>query len=171
MLEVRDALVSCGCATWMDIDGGIQSGILHSGLNTTEQTHMPQGAWQLHSKSVYALCPAIYKFGADIYDSMAAGVSGATSVVCFLSQRYQDSSNCKLCHAWCRWYGGAATVTTSAAVTAADASSVFVCCPPSPRMCPLCFLAAGQLELKFSKQMNKQVSFTNTIFQAAGHIH
>ena len=32
----------------------------------------------------------------DIYDSMAAGVQGAGVVVCFMSQQYQDSANCKL---------------------------------------------------------------------------
>ena len=32
----------------------------------------------------------------DIYDSMAAGVQGAGVVVCFMSQQYQDSENCKL---------------------------------------------------------------------------
>jgi hypothetical protein len=32
----------------------------------------------------------------DIYDSMAAGVSGSAVVVCFMSQRYQDSENCTL---------------------------------------------------------------------------
>ena len=32
----------------------------------------------------------------DIYDSMAAGVQGAGVVVCFMSQKYQDSPNCKL---------------------------------------------------------------------------
>eukprot|EP01046_Picozoa_sp_COSAG06_P094605 COSAG06_NODE_40752_length_398_cov_868.571906_1_plen_132_part_11 len=32
----------------------------------------------------------------DIYESMAAGVENAACVVCFLSQKYQDSENCKL---------------------------------------------------------------------------
>jgi hypothetical protein len=32
----------------------------------------------------------------DIYDSMAEGVQGAACVVCFMSQAYQDSANCKL---------------------------------------------------------------------------
>ena len=32
----------------------------------------------------------------DIYDSMAAGVSNAVVVVCFMSQKYEDSPNCKL---------------------------------------------------------------------------
>jgi hypothetical protein len=32
----------------------------------------------------------------DIYDSMAAGVSNACVVVCFMSQAYQDSQNCML---------------------------------------------------------------------------
>jgi hypothetical protein len=34
--------------------------------------------------------------GADIFDSMAEGVSNASVVVCFMSQKYQDSENCKL---------------------------------------------------------------------------
>ncbi len=34
--------------------------------------------------------------GEDIYDSMAEGVSNAAVVVCFMSQKYQDSENCKL---------------------------------------------------------------------------
>ena len=34
--------------------------------------------------------------GSDIYDSMAEGVSNASVVVCFMSQKYQDSQNCKL---------------------------------------------------------------------------
>ena len=32
----------------------------------------------------------------NIYDSMALGVSNAAVVVAFLTQRYQDSDNCKL---------------------------------------------------------------------------
>lgn len=32
----------------------------------------------------------------DIYDSMAEGVQGARVIVCFMSQPYQDSANCKL---------------------------------------------------------------------------
>jgi hypothetical protein len=32
----------------------------------------------------------------DIYESMADGVSNASVVVCFMSQKYQDSENCKL---------------------------------------------------------------------------
>ena len=32
----------------------------------------------------------------DIYDSMAQGVSNAAVVVAFMTQRYQDSENCKL---------------------------------------------------------------------------
>ena len=32
----------------------------------------------------------------DIFDSMAQGVDNAFCVVCFTSQRYQDSSNCQL---------------------------------------------------------------------------
>lgn len=32
----------------------------------------------------------------DIYDSMAEGVQGAACVICFMTQAYQDSSNCKL---------------------------------------------------------------------------
>ena len=32
----------------------------------------------------------------DIYDSMAEGVSGAACVICFMTQAYQDSANCKL---------------------------------------------------------------------------
>lgn len=32
----------------------------------------------------------------DIYDSMAEGVQGAACVVCFMTQAYQDSANCKL---------------------------------------------------------------------------
>ena len=32
----------------------------------------------------------------DIYESMAAGVENAACVVCFLTQKYQDSENCKL---------------------------------------------------------------------------
>eukprot|EP01045_Picozoa_sp_COSAG04_P006490 COSAG04_NODE_320_length_16877_cov_26.485401_1_plen_4766_part_00 len=34
--------------------------------------------------------------GVDIFDSMAAGVAKASCVVCFMSQKYQDSDNCKL---------------------------------------------------------------------------
>ena len=34
--------------------------------------------------------------GQDIYDSMAEGVSNASAVVCFMSQKYQDSPNCQL---------------------------------------------------------------------------
>ena len=34
--------------------------------------------------------------GADIYESMASGVSNAVVVVCFMSQKYQDSENCML---------------------------------------------------------------------------
>ena len=32
----------------------------------------------------------------DIFDSMAQGVANAAVVVAFISQRYQDSENCKL---------------------------------------------------------------------------
>ena len=32
----------------------------------------------------------------DIYDSMATAVDGAAVVITFMSQRYQDSVNCKL---------------------------------------------------------------------------
>ena len=32
----------------------------------------------------------------DIYESMAEGVENAACVVCFLSQKYQKSDNCKL---------------------------------------------------------------------------
>ena len=32
----------------------------------------------------------------DIYDSMARGVSNAACVVCFMTQKYQDSANCAL---------------------------------------------------------------------------
>ena len=32
----------------------------------------------------------------DVYESMAAGVENAACVVCFLSQKYQESDNCKL---------------------------------------------------------------------------
>ena len=32
----------------------------------------------------------------DIYDSMAQGVQGAACVICFMSQKYQMSENCKL---------------------------------------------------------------------------
>ena len=32
----------------------------------------------------------------DIYDSMAEGVTGAALVICFMSQQYQESTNCKL---------------------------------------------------------------------------
>ena len=32
----------------------------------------------------------------DIYDSMAEGVQGAACVICFMTQEYQDSANCKL---------------------------------------------------------------------------
>ena len=34
--------------------------------------------------------------GADIYESMAEGVSKASVVVCFMSQKYQESENCML---------------------------------------------------------------------------
>ena len=34
--------------------------------------------------------------GQDIYESMAEGVSNASAVVCFMSQKYQESDNCKL---------------------------------------------------------------------------
>ena len=34
--------------------------------------------------------------GKDIYESMAAGVSNACALVCFMSQKYQDSTNCTL---------------------------------------------------------------------------
>jgi hypothetical protein len=34
--------------------------------------------------------------GSDVYDSMAEGVSNARVVVCFMSQKYQDSENCML---------------------------------------------------------------------------
>ena len=34
--------------------------------------------------------------GSDIYDSMAAGVSNASVVTAFMSQKYQDSENCML---------------------------------------------------------------------------
>lgn len=33
---------------------------------------------------------------ADIYDSMAGGVQGAACLLCFMTQAYQDSANCKL---------------------------------------------------------------------------
>ena len=33
---------------------------------------------------------------ADMYDSMAEGVAGAACVICFMTQAYQDSANCKL---------------------------------------------------------------------------
>ena len=32
----------------------------------------------------------------DIYDSMAEGVTNASAVVCFMSQKYQSSENCML---------------------------------------------------------------------------
>ena len=32
----------------------------------------------------------------DIFDSMAEGVSNAACVICFMSQKYQDSDNCAL---------------------------------------------------------------------------
>ena len=32
----------------------------------------------------------------DIYDSMAEGVAGAACIICFMTQAYQDSANCKL---------------------------------------------------------------------------
>eukprot|EP01052_Picozoa_sp_SAG31_P041947 SAG31_NODE_6506_length_1992_cov_2.123085_4_plen_74_part_00 len=32
----------------------------------------------------------------DIFDSMAQGVTKAAVIVAFISQRYQDSENCKL---------------------------------------------------------------------------
>ena len=32
----------------------------------------------------------------DIYDSMAEGVQGAACIICFMTQAYQDSANCKL---------------------------------------------------------------------------
>jgi len=32
----------------------------------------------------------------DIYDSMAEGVAGAACVICFMTQAYEDSKNCKL---------------------------------------------------------------------------
>ena len=57
VLAVREHFASLGIATWMDIDGGMQT---------------------------------------DIFDSMAQGVSNAAAVVVFMSQRYQDSENCKL---------------------------------------------------------------------------
>ena len=34
--------------------------------------------------------------GTDVYESMAEGVSNASVVVCFMSQAYQDSPNCRL---------------------------------------------------------------------------
>ena len=34
--------------------------------------------------------------GQDIYESMAEGVSNASAVVCFMSQKYSESDNCKL---------------------------------------------------------------------------
>ena len=34
--------------------------------------------------------------GADIYESMAEGVSNASAMVCFMSQKYQESENCTL---------------------------------------------------------------------------
>eukprot|EP01043_Picozoa_sp_COSAG02_P045314 COSAG02_NODE_4130_length_5740_cov_3.273888_6_plen_86_part_00 len=33
---------------------------------------------------------------ADIFDSMAEGVRNAVCVVCFMTKKYQDSSNCAL---------------------------------------------------------------------------
>jgi hypothetical protein len=33
---------------------------------------------------------------ADLYDSMAAGVQGACVVLCFMTEKYQESDNCKL---------------------------------------------------------------------------
>ena len=33
---------------------------------------------------------------ADIFDSMAEGVSGSACLVCFMTQAYQDSKNCAL---------------------------------------------------------------------------
>ena len=38
----------------------------------------------------------IDEMGTDIYDSMAEGVQGAACVLCFMSDAYQDSANCKL---------------------------------------------------------------------------
>ena len=32
----------------------------------------------------------------DIYQSMAEGVQGAACVICFMTQKYQDSENCQL---------------------------------------------------------------------------
>jgi hypothetical protein len=32
----------------------------------------------------------------DIYESMAQGVQGAACVICFMSKKYQSSTNCKL---------------------------------------------------------------------------
>ena len=37
--------------------------------------------------------------GGDIYGSMAEGVSNAFVVVCFMSEQYQQSSNCRLVRA------------------------------------------------------------------------
>ena len=34
--------------------------------------------------------------GSDVYESMAEGVSNASVVVCFMSQKYQESTNCML---------------------------------------------------------------------------
>ena len=36
----------------------------------------------------------------DIYGSMAEGVSNACVVVCFMSQKYQESPNCMLEVSW-----------------------------------------------------------------------
>lgn len=32
----------------------------------------------------------------DVYDSMSEGVSGSAAVICFMTQKYEDSQNCKL---------------------------------------------------------------------------
>ena len=49
----------------------------------------------------------------DIYDSMAAGVQGAGVVVCFMSQQYQDSANCKLELKFAQQSGMAGETTTA----------------------------------------------------------
>ena len=49
----------------------------------------------------------------DIYDSMAAGVQGAGVVVCFMSQQYQDSANCKLELKFAQQSGMAGEITTA----------------------------------------------------------
>ena len=85
----------------MDIDGGMKTDIYDSvsGINNRHQTHNlfePKIKDKSETEGLQSSFAEYSPISPFFFMQMAEGVQGAACVICFMTQAYQDSANCKL---------------------------------------------------------------------------